>query len=100
MASPFTVLYFRAILTYKPFWTCKIRHFLGPKIIPFKIKSIIKVAIIRLSVRPSEPCIYAIFRPTIFDMKLEMEIERFMLFNDYIFYILATIGINFTDQQS
>jgi hypothetical protein len=48
------------------FWTSKIKYFHIPKIIQFKMESILKMAILRLYIRPSEPCIFAIFKTTIF----------------------------------
>jgi hypothetical protein len=42
--------------------------------------SIFKMAILRLSIRPSEPFIFAIFKPTI--LKFEILIENYMRIND------------------
>jgi hypothetical protein len=50
--------------------------FLRLRIIRFKMESIFKMAILHLSILPSEPCDLAIFKPTIFKFLL--------LFKDYI----------------
>jgi hypothetical protein len=42
--------------------------------------SIFKMAILRLSIRPSEPFIFAIFKPTI--LKFEILMENYMRIND------------------
>jgi hypothetical protein len=75
MAPPATDLYFRILHTYFSTYFNISTHFgiaklstsiLRPKIIQFKMKSIFKMAILRLSIRSTESCISAIFRPIIF----------------------------------
>jgi hypothetical protein len=47
--------------------------FLRLKTIQFKMESIFKMAILRLSIRLSELCIFAVFRPTIFNFWILIE---------------------------
>jgi hypothetical protein len=58
--------------------------------IQFKMESIFKMAILRLSIRPSEPCIFAIFKPTIF--KFWIHIDDYLRINDTFFDSLFIIS--------
>jgi hypothetical protein len=84
----------QSILTYKPhFGLAKLSTsiFLRPKIIQLKMKSKFKMAILHLSIRSSEPCIFAIFKPTIF--KFWILIKDYMRINDkFGFYETSSIS--------
>jgi hypothetical protein len=69
-----------------PFWTCNIKqlHIPWSKIIQFKMESLLKMAILRLSIRPLS--IFAIFRPTIF--KFWTLIENYTRINDTFGYLI------------
>jgi hypothetical protein len=55
------------------------------------MESMFKMAILRLSIRLSEPCIFAIFRPTLF--KFWIIIEEYIRFNEtFGFFDLLSIS--------
>jgi hypothetical protein len=86
MAPPTTLFFFRVlhshfstdfnISTHFGLSKSSTFIFLISRIIQFKMELISKMAILRLSIRPSEPCIYAIFKPTVF--KFWIHIEDYM----------------------
>jgi hypothetical protein len=83
MAPPTNVLYFRVLHNHvSPDFNIKTHFghaklstsiFLRLKIIQIKVESIFKMGILRLSFRPSEPCIFANFKPTIFKFWILIE---------------------------
>jgi hypothetical protein len=76
------------------FWTCKTEHtfiFLKLKLIEFKIESTFKMTILHLSIHPSEPYIFAIFKPKIF--KFWILIEDYMRINETLeFFDLLSLS--------
>jgi hypothetical protein len=91
MALQPTVLYFRVLHSHFGLAKKSTSIFFGPKIIQFKMESIFKMAILSLSICSSEPCIFAILKPTIF--KVWILIEEYIRIKDtFGFFDLFTIS--------